>query len=76
MGKGMKSLVTENHETDQINNPTVSLGTRMYSVTSRPFQPNKSNIVCMDSNETCTCCGKELLSDRCLRCGACERCGT
>ena len=44
MGKGMKRLVTENHETDQINNPTVTLGTRMHSVTSLPFQPNKTHM--------------------------------
>jgi hypothetical protein len=49
---------------------------RMLSVASVLFQPNKPNIICMDSNETCTCCGKELVSRRCLRRGHCERCDT
>jgi hypothetical protein len=66
----------ETVETQNRERESSGLTTRMHSVASLPFQPNKTNIVCMDSNETCIRCGKELARSRCLRCGTCERCDT
>jgi hypothetical protein len=83
----MRSGITEVNETDaqrairairhdEPQKAAVLFSARMHSVTSPPFQPNNPEMAGMDSNETCACCGKELVSGRCLRCGTCERCGT
>jgi hypothetical protein len=64
----------ETVEAEKWERESSGLTTRMHSVASLPFQPNKTNIGCMDSTETCIRCGKELANGRCLRCGHCERC--